>query len=48
MDNKEVVVEETQTEVKQPAVASATSEQSKPNATSTEDVEAAFEELFKS
>ena len=44
----EVVVESTQTEVKQPEVASATSEKSKPNATSTEDVEAAFEELFKS
>tara|TARA_B100001093_G_scaffold6503_1_gene6549 strand:- start:1652 stop:2482 length:831 start_codon:yes stop_codon:yes gene_type:complete len=44
----EVVVEETQTEVKQPTVASATTAQSKPNATSTEDVEAAFEELFKS
>jgi hypothetical protein len=43
-----VVVESTQKEVKQPTVASATSEQSKPNATSTEDVEAAFEELFKS
>ena len=43
-----VVVEETQTEVKQPKVVSATSEQNKPNATSTEDVEAAFEELFKS
>jgi hypothetical protein len=41
--NKQVVVEETQTEVK----ASPTSEKSKPNATSTEDVEAAFEELFK-
>ena len=46
--DEKVVVEETQTEVKQPKVASATSEQSKPNATSTEDVEAAFEELFKS
>jgi hypothetical protein len=44
----EVVVESTQTEVKQPEVESATSEKSKPNATSTEDVEAAFEELFKS
>lgn len=44
----DVVVESTQTEVKQPEVASATSEKSKPNATSTEDVEAAFEELFKS
>lgn len=44
----EVVVESTQTEVKQPKVASATAVQSKPNATSTEDVEAAFEELFKS
>ena len=44
----EVVVESTQKEVKQPEVASATSKQSKPNATSTEDVEAAFEELFKS
>ena len=44
----DVVVEETQTEVKQPKVASATADQSKPNATSTEDVEAAFEELFKS
>ena len=44
----DVVVEETKSEVKQPTVASATSEQSKPNATSTEDVEAAFEELFKS
>lgn len=43
-----VVVEETKSEVKQPTVASATAEQSKPNATSTEDVEAAFEELFKS
>ena len=43
-----VGVEETQTEVKQPKVVSATSEQNKPNATSTEDVEAAFEELFKS
>ena len=43
-----VVVESTQKEVKQSTVASATSEQSKPNATSTEDVEAAFEELFKS
>ena len=40
----DVVVESTQTEV----TASATSEKSKPNATSTEDVEAAFEELFKS
>lgn len=46
--DSDVVVEETQTEVKQPKVASATAEQSKPNATSTEDVEAAFEELFKS
>jgi hypothetical protein len=44
----DVVVEETKSEVKQPTVASATAEQSKPNATSTEDVEAAFEELFKS
>ena len=44
----DVVVESTQKEVKQPEVASATSTQSKPNATSTEDVEAAFEELFKS
>ena len=44
----EVVVESTQTEVTQPKVASATTEKSKPNATSTEDVEAAFEELFKS
>ena len=44
----DVVVESTQTEVKQPKVASATAVQSKPNATSTEDVEAAFEELFKS
>ena len=44
----DVVVESTQTEVKQPKVASATSVQSKPNATSTEDVDAAFEELFKS
>jgi len=44
----DVVVEETKSEVKQPNVASATAEQSKPNATSTEDVEAAFEELFKS
>lgn len=46
--SEEVVVESTQTEVKQQEVASATSKQSKPNATSTEDVEAAFEELFKS
>lgn len=46
----DVKVEKTESEVKQPtqAVASATAEQSKPNATSTEDVEAAFEELFKS
>ena len=43
-----VKVEKTESEVKQPTVASATAEQSKPNATSTEDVEAAFEELFKS
>jgi hypothetical protein len=43
---KQVVVEATQTEVKQPT--SATAQESKPNATSTEDVEAAFEELFKS
>ena len=42
----EVVVEATQSEVKQPK--SATAQESKPNATSTEDVEAAFEELFKS
>jgi len=48
VSTNEVVVESTQTEVKQPEVASATSEKSKPNATSTEDVEAAFEELFKS
>tara|TARA_B100002019_G_scaffold101093_1_gene87143 strand:+ start:145 stop:975 length:831 start_codon:yes stop_codon:yes gene_type:complete len=48
VSSDEVVVESTQTEVKQPEVASATSEKSKPNATSTEDVEAAFEELFKS
>ena len=48
VSSAEVVVESTQTEVKQPKVASATAEQSKPNATSTEDVEAAFEELFKS
>ena len=48
VSNADVVVEETQTEVKQPKVASATADQSKPNATSTEDVEAAFEELFKS
>ena len=48
VSSDEVVVEQTQTEVKQPKVASATTEQSKPNATSTEDVEAAFEELFKS
>ena len=46
----DVKVEKTESEVKQPTatVASATAEQSKPNATSTEDVEAAFEELFKS
>lgn len=44
--SKQVVVEATQTEVKQPK--SATAQESKPNATSTEDVEAAFEELFKS
>jgi len=44
--SKQVVVESTQTEVKQPK--SATAQESKPNATSTEDVEAAFEELFKS
>lgn len=43
---KQVVVEATQKEVKQPT--SATAQESKPNATSTEDVEAAFEELFKS
>ena len=43
-----VVVESTETEVKQPTTTSATSEKSKPNSTSTEDVEAAFEELFKS
>lgn len=48
VSTNEVVVESIQTEVKQPEVASATSEKSKPNATSTEDVEAAFEELFKS
>lgn len=42
----EVVVEETQKEVKQPK--SVTAQESKPTATSTEDVEAAFEELFKS
>jgi len=41
-------LKKTESEVKQPTVASATTEQSKPNATSTEDVEAAFEELFKS
>ena len=46
VSSDEVVVEETQTEVKQ--TNSATAQQSKPNATSTEDVEAAFEELFKS
>ena len=39
VSNADVVVEETQTEVKQPKVASATADQSKPNATSTEDVE---------
>jgi hypothetical protein len=48
VSSDEVVVESTKTEVKQPEVASATSDKSKPNATSTEDVEAAFEELFKS
>lgn len=48
VSSDEVVVEATQSEVKQPQVASTTSTQSKPNATSTEDVEAAFEELFKS
>lgn len=42
----EVVVEETQKEVKQPK--SVTAQAGKPTATSTEDVEAAFEELFKS
>ena len=48
VDSENVTVEKTESEVKQPTVASATTEQSKPNATSTEDVEAAFEELFKS
>ena len=48
VDSETVKVEKTESEVKQPTVASATTEQSKPNATSTEDVEAAFEELFKS
>lgn len=48
VDSETVKVEKTESEVKQPTVASATAEQSKPNATSTEDVEAAFEELFKS
>jgi len=48
VDSDVVKVEKTESEVKQPTVASATTEQSKPNATSTEDVEAAFEELFKS
>ena len=42
VSSDEVVVESTQTEVKQPEVASATSEKSKPNATSTEDVEVCF------
>lgn len=44
-ENNKVVVESTQTEVTD--TSSATTEKSKPNATSTEDVEAAFEELFK-
>lgn len=50
VSSDDVKVEKTESEVKQPTptVASATAEQSKPNATSTEDVEAAFEELFKS
>ena len=48
VDSETVKVEKTESEVKQPTVASATTEQSKPNATSTEDEEAAFEELFKS
>ena len=48
VDSETVKVEKTESEVKQPTVASATTDQSKPNATSTEDVEAAFEELFKS
>jgi hypothetical protein len=48
VDSGVVKVEKTESEVKQPTVASATTEQSKPNAISTEDVEAAFEELFKS
>ena len=48
VDSDVVKVEKTESEVKQPTVASATTEQSKQNATSTEDVEAAFEELFKS
>ena len=50
VSSDDVKVEKTESEVKQPTptVASATAEQSKPNATSTEDVEAAFEVLFKS
>jgi len=47
--DSDVVVESTEkTVASAPTAESATSEKSKPNATSTEDVEAAFEELFKS
>jgi len=47
--DSDVVVESTEkTVASAPTTESATSEKSKPNATSTEDVEAAFEELFKS
>jgi hypothetical protein len=47
--DSDVVVESTEkTVASAPTAESTTSEKSKPNATSTEDVEAAFEELFKS